>query len=152
MAFLISKCLNAGDILLDFQATSAVEAIRAVAEQLADSPHVLNIERLTDDIRAREEVESTYLGNGIAFPHARSEHVKELVIAVGRSNEGVRFENCGETVHLLFVIGTPKRLAKEYLAVVGALARLTKDGSVRRALMEVETADAFLEVVKKNES
>ncbi|MES2310449.1 MAG: hypothetical protein V4507_16470, partial [Verrucomicrobiota bacterium] len=58
---------------------------------------------------------------------ARTDHLKGMVLAAGRSADGVFFENAKSTVRLIFVIGTPRRMATEYLSVVGGLARLLRD-------------------------
>jgi mannitol/fructose-specific phosphotransferase system IIA component (Ntr-type) len=80
----------------------------------------------------------------VAFPHARTDHVKRLVLAVGRSQAGVNFENGGENIHFIFVIGTPRRMVTEYLALVGAMARILRQDEVREKLMQVKTAEEFL--------
>ena len=41
---------------------------------------------------------AVYRGNGIALPHARTEHVKRIVVAVGRSDSGINFDDKGEIV------------------------------------------------------
>ena len=87
---------------------------------------MINFKGFYDELLARERVEPTTLGNGVAFPHARTDHVKRLVLAVGRSVSGVNFETSGETIHFIFVIGTPRRMVTEYLALVGAMARLLR--------------------------
>jgi mannitol/fructose-specific phosphotransferase system IIA component (Ntr-type) len=80
----------------------------------------------------------------VAFPHARTDHVKRLVLAVGRSRSGVNFENGGENIHFIFVIGTPRRMVTEYLALVGAMARILRQDEVREKLMQVKTPEEFL--------
>ena len=95
---------------------------------------------------ARERLEATSLGYGVAFPHARTDHVKKMVLAVGRSIPGVLFENSGETIHFIFVIGTPRRMVTEYLALVGAMARLLRNEEVRKKLMAAKTPEEFAAV------
>jgi mannitol/fructose-specific phosphotransferase system IIA component (Ntr-type) len=99
---------------------------------------------------ARERVEATSLGNGVAFPHARTDHVKRLVLAVGRSVEGVTFETGGEKIHFIFVIGTPRRMVTEYLALVGAMARLLRNEEVRVKLLSAQTAEDFLAALSED--
>ena len=107
---------------------------------------MINFRSFYDELLARERLEATSLGNGVAFPHARTDHVKKMVLAVGRSRPGVLFENSGETIHLIFVIGTPRRMVTEYLALVGAMARLLRKDEVRKMLMEAKTPEEFAAV------
>jgi mannitol/fructose-specific phosphotransferase system IIA component (Ntr-type) len=67
-----------------------------------------------------------------------------MVLAIGRSTTGVWFENSGQSVKLIFVIGTPKRMVTDYLSVVGGLARLLKDSSTREKLISAPTVEEFI--------
>jgi mannitol/fructose-specific phosphotransferase system IIA component (Ntr-type) len=103
------------------------------------------------ELLAREQIETTCV-NEIAFPHARTDHVKSMVLSVGRSKKGVWFENAGQMVKLIFVIGTPKRMVTEYLSVVGGLARLLKDKEIREQLLEASTPAEFVDVIARGEN
>ena len=69
-------------------------------------------------------------------------------MAVGRSREGVVFADGKETVHFLFVIGTPPDRVPPYLALVGYLARQLKDEKIRAKLLAAATAEDFLDVLR----
>ena len=133
-------------VLLDLKETKRTAAIHEVAKLLEKDPEILNFHSFYDELLARERLEATSLGNGVAFPHARTDHVKKMVLAVGRSQPGVFFENSGETIHFIFVIGTPRRMVTEYLALVGAMARLLRNDGVRQKLMEAKTPEEFAAV------
>lgn len=130
-------------VLLDLKETKRTAAIHEVAKLLEKDPEILNFHSFYDELLARERLEATSLGNGVAFPHARTDHVKKMVLAVGRSRAGVFFENSGETIHFIFVIGTPRRMVTEYLALVGAMARLLRNEGVRQKLMDAKTPEEF---------
>ncbi|KRO59856.1 MAG: hypothetical protein ABR82_04945, partial [Verrucomicrobia subdivision 6 bacterium BACL9 MAG-120507-bin52] len=119
-------------------------AIHRVAALLEKDEGVIQFRGFYDELLARERLEATSLGNGVAFPHARTDHVKRLVLAVGRSVEGVQFENAGEKIHFIFVIGTPRRMVTEYLALVGVMARLLRQDDVRAKLLAAKTAEEFM--------
>jgi mannitol/fructose-specific phosphotransferase system IIA component (Ntr-type) len=140
----LAELLQPSHILLDLQETKRTAAIHKVASLLEKDEGVIEFKGFYDELLARERVEATSLGNGVAFPHARTDHVKRLVLAVGRSQEGVNFENGGESIHFIFVIGTPRRMVTEYLALVGAMARILRQDEVREKLMQVKTPEEFL--------
>ena len=133
-------------VLLDLKETKRTAAIHEVAKLLEKDPDILNFQSFYDELLARERLEATSLGYGVAFPHARTDHVKKMVLAVGRSTAGVLFENSGETIHFIFVIGTPRRMVTEYLALVGAMARLLRNEETRKKLMEAKTPEQFAAV------
>ena len=140
----LAELLQPAHILLDLNETKRTVAIHRVAALLEKDEGVIHFQGFYDELLARERVEATSLGNGVAFPHARTDHVKRLVLAVGRSKEGLSFDQAGEKIHFIFVIGTPRRMVTEYLALVGAMARLLRQDEVREKLMAAKSPEEFL--------
>lgn len=148
----ISSLLESSNLKLNVKATKRVDAIEEVASQLKGSDLILDYKKFWDELLEREKIEPTVLGHEIALPHARTDALKDMVLAAGRSTEGVHFENCNQTVKLIFVIGTPKRMVTEYLAVVGGLARLLKDEETRKQLLEADSKENFFDLLRSAES
>lgn len=120
-------------------------AVAEIAELLRGDAALTDFDGFSAALRAREELESTCLGNGIAFPHARTDALKGMVLAAGCSVAGVLNARAGnQTEHLIFVIGTPQRMVTEYLAAVGALARLLKEEALRNKLLSAKTGEEFV--------
>ncbi len=133
-------------VKLDLPASfNETEAISTVAGLLDGHPDLIGDPAdFRNAVLEREKLSPTALGHGVAFPHARTPQVKQIVLAVGRSREGVLFEQAGQRVHLLFVIGTPFNKVPEYLAVVGRLVRLLKSDVVRENMLSAATVEEFL--------
>jgi mannitol/fructose-specific phosphotransferase system IIA component (Ntr-type) len=146
MASQLAQLLDPARIALDLHSTKRTAALNEVARLLDGHPDVTNFQGFYNDLLARERLDTTCLGNEIALPHARTEHVKKIVMAVGRSEQGVFFENGNQTVRLMFVLGTPKSNPGDYLQLVGLLCRLFKDPANRAALMHAPTPEAFVQV------
>jgi mannitol/fructose-specific phosphotransferase system IIA component (Ntr-type) len=152
MSVRISQLLDPSRVVLDLQTTRRTQAIHEVAKRLEGLPQIVNFGGFYTELLARERLDTTCIGNEVALPHARTDHATEIVMAAGRSLGGVNFENCNQTVRLLFVLATPRNRALEYLQVVGALCRLLKDSSTRSALMEATTPEAFLSAIVEAET
>lgn len=151
MATRLSKLLDPARITLAVQSTKRTTALNEVARLLETHPDVANFQGFYNELLARERLDTTCLGNEVALPHARTEHVKKIVLAVGRSDAGVLFENSNQTVRLMFVLGTPKSNPTDYLILVGALCRLIKDAPHREALLAAPTPEAFIATVRELE-
>ena len=147
----ISSLLKPEQIKMELAEQKRSEAINEVAELLRSNPNVTNFDGFYEELLARERIESTCLGNEIAFPHARTDSLKGMVLAIGRSTKGVWFENSGQSVKLIFVIGTPKRMVTDYLSVVGGLARLLKDASTREQLVNALNVEEFIATLTQAE-
>ena len=148
----ISSLLKPEQIKMELAQQERCNAINEVAQLLQSTPNVTNFAGFYEELLARERIESTCLGNEIAFPHARTDSLKGMVLAIGRSTQGVWFENSGQSVKLIFVIGTPKRMVTDYLSVVGGLARLLKDASTREHLISAPTVEEFIGTLTQAES
>ena len=147
MASLLAQYLDPALIALDLQNTKRTAAINEVARLLEGHPDVTSYAGLYNDLLARERLDTTCLGNEIAIPHARTEHVSRIVMAVGRSGPGVWFENSRQTVRLMFVLGTPKSNPVDYLQLVGLLCRLLKEPANRSALLQASSPEAFVQAL-----
>ncbi len=147
MAGRLSQLLDPSRIALNVQSTKRTVALNEVARLLDGHPDVTNFQGFYNELLARERLDTTCLGNEIALPHARTEHVKKIVMAVGRSTAGIHFENSNQNVRLMFVLGTPKSNPGDYLQVVSALCKIFKDPANREALMSASTPEAFVQTI-----
>ncbi len=147
MAGLLRTLIDPSRIVLAVRSTRRTTALNEVARQLDGHPLVANYAGFYQELLARDRLDTTCLGNEIALPHARTEHVSGLVLAIGRSPAGVNFEKDNQTVRLLFVLGTPKHNPMAYLQVVSTLCKIFKDAANREALLAADTPEAFAEVL-----
>jgi mannitol/fructose-specific phosphotransferase system IIA component (Ntr-type) len=146
MAGRISSLLDPARITLAVQATERIAALHEIALLFAGHPALTNFDGFCGDLLARDRLDTTNLGNGIAVPHARTEHVDHIVLAVGRSALGIPFEG-GETVRLMFMLGTPNSSPGDYLQVLGALCKILKAPANRAALISVPTPADFIAAI-----
>ncbi len=148
----ITALLHPSRITLQVQGTKRTAALNEVARLLDGHPDVANFGGFYDELLARDRLDTTCLGNAVALPHARTEHVRQIVLAVGRSDAGIPFDATGAIVKLFFVLGTPKSKPGDYLAVVSALCKLLRDPADRATLLSAPTPEAFIAAVSAIEA
>lgn len=136
---------------LDVSAADAAEAIQQLAGGLAADPAVRDGARLVADIQARENVLTTYVGEGVALPHARTDAVDARVVAVGRSPAGVPFGPKRDSAHLIILVGCPRAEISAYLQFSKFLLRRLREPKVRAELMAARDADTFLRLLELGE-
>ena len=144
MAIALAELIDPEQIELNLRARTQADAVRELVDVLATAGRIENVDKFLDELRAREAVNSTYAADGIAFPHARTKMVEEIVLAIGRSESGVAWTGKGEIAHLIFLLAVPERLISDYLVVVGAIARITKDRPLRTLLLHAESVQEFV--------
>jgi mannitol/fructose-specific phosphotransferase system IIA component (Ntr-type) len=151
MAVSIAQLLDPSRVALEIRETRRSPAIHEVARMLEGNPDLTNFPAFYNELLARERVEPTCIGNEVALPHARTEHATRIVLAVGRSSQGVVFDSSGQLVRLIFVIATPKSQPMEYLLLVGHLCRLLKEPSLRDSLMSAAVPAEFISAISTAE-
>ncbi|MDX2225569.1 MAG: PTS sugar transporter subunit IIA [Verrucomicrobiae bacterium] len=149
----IAELLKPEFIQLNLTSGKKCQAIREVADLVQNDPRILDFKKFYEELLARERSNTTSLGHELAFPHARIEQLSDMVVAIGRSLEGVDFEETGNPdVKLIFVIGTPKRMVTDYLRLVGSLARILKQVDVRQRLLKAQNTGEFISIIDEAES
>jgi mannitol/fructose-specific phosphotransferase system IIA component (Ntr-type) len=149
MPALLSEILDPKLVVLDLREQTAAEAILEIVERLRDNGLVQDFYKLADAVMEREGRSSTNTGEGVAFPHARTDLVDRLVLGIGRSKPGIPFGYSSEPVHLIFLVGVPQRMVTDYLVCVGALARVVRDKARRDAILATESAEEFVELLRE---
>ncbi len=148
----IAALLSVDYINLAVQSSSKSGALREVASLLAKGGCVKDFDAFFKEILERERVSNTALGHDVAIPHARTDQCSQILVAVGRSAEGIDFEaKDGQPVRLIFLIGTPKQMVTDYLRVVGNLARLLRQDDLRQRLLEAPDAATFIQTIAEAE-
>ena len=147
----ITPLLDPARVVLHLQSTKRTAALNEIARLLVDHPQVGNHAGFYEELLARDRLDTTCLGNGVALPHARTEHVKEIVLAVGRSDTGITVDEKSEPVRLFFMLGTPKSKPGDYLAIVSSLCRILREAATREALLTATTPEEFISVIRAAE-
>ena len=147
MAIALSDLLDEKQVILRLRSRKLPNALREIIQVLTKSRKIDDAERFLEQVLAREQEHPSAVENGVAFPHARSDLVDEIIIGIGRSRAGIPIGADQQRARLIFVIGVPERLVNDYLICVGTLARLVKDEAVRSSLLHAETSREFIDAL-----
>ncbi|MDT8369895.1 MAG: PTS sugar transporter subunit IIA [Longimicrobiales bacterium] len=134
-------------VVLDLAAGGKDELLRELVATLALDENSEEI--LFKTIKRRENLGSTGIGKGIAIPHCRSLVVNRLHLVYGRKVEGVEFNAIDKAPvhHLFLIVAPPLEVSNQYLPVLGRIAQFAKDPEVPRQLLEIDSPEAFLELL-----
>jgi len=129
---------------------------KLVLEELIDAakqhnPHI-DSDRLMKVLLERERLGSTGIGDGIAIPHGKLRDIDDLVLSFGRSSEGIDFESMdGKPVHLFFLLVAPEACAGIHLRALAKIARLLKNGTVRKRLAKVDNREDIFSIIQQED-
>lgn len=122
--------------IVTLKSSTKDEALRELVEVLATSPTVTDKEDLMRAVFEREKLMSTGLGIEVALPHVKIASVKDFVIAVGISPEGIDFDSLDEQpVRIIVMIGANDKQAGEFLKVLAQLVLKLKNKEFRKSML-----------------
>jgi len=146
----LSKFCEESLVSFHMKAATKGAVIDELVNLAATSNMVKDHDQLLADIREREELVTTGVGYGVAFPHAKTRSVKGIVIAFGRSDTGVDFDAMDhKPVNLFFLIAAPEDAIGAHLNVMARLSFLMKSVENRQKLMEASSPGDVLALIDK---
>src|SRR5438093_13507803 len=119
MAIALSELLDEKQVILRLRSRKLPNALREIIQVLAQNGKIDDAEIFLEEVLAREQAHPSVVENSVAFPHARTDLVAEIVIGIGRSRAGIPIGAHQQRARLIFVIGVPERLLNDYLICVG---------------------------------
>lgn len=147
---MLCELVQEGLIITELRSKHKDEVLEEMGNLFGRAGIVNDLNQLLKTIKQREEIESTGIGEGVAIPHARSNAVKQLTVAFGRSEEGVEFESLdGKPVHLIFMIVAPDNVHREYLQAVAKIARLLRIRDLKQRLRQAKSEEEVLGVIRE---
>lgn len=150
---MLATLLASSRIRVGLHTTSKSAVLADLVDLAATSEAVRDADRLLEAIEAREARLSTGVGQGIAFPHARTGAVTETVVVFATLAEPVDFESLdGEPVRLVLLLAGPEREPKGHLRLLSRASRLFSDPAIRERLLEAGAPDEVLEVFTEAET
>jgi PTS system nitrogen regulatory IIA component len=144
--------------MVDISEKSVLLEIRArnkdgVLQELAAAVHrecpQADFETICRLLRERENIGTTGVGNGVAIPHARVNHLDHIHLGFGRSHEGIGFEAVdNQPVHCIVMILFPADKPDDYLRTLGSVSRSLKKPDIRRQLRAAETRTGIVKILR----
>lgn len=134
----VSTCLS-------LSAMEEAAALREVTKLLHHDSRIINWEQFSQAILEQSSFPLCIdEKKSVVIYHTRTNAVQDLVMAVGRSSDGIFFKGHTNPISLIFVIGIPNALNNEYLRMMGTIARLCKDSSLLKKLLSSKTTEEFM--------
>ncbi|MFE5537881.1 fructose-specific PTS transporter subunit EIIC [Streptomyces sp. NPDC056492] len=147
----LSGYLTARTVKTELASGSKEAAIREMAEMLAATGNVRDVDELVRVALAREAQGTTGLGESIAIPHAKTDAVSRPTVGFARSGAGIEWGSLdGTKARLVFMISVPEAAAgDEHLRILALLSRKLMDGDFRERLGSAPDTPAVLEVLRE---
>ena len=148
----LPDALTAGGVYSDLKGTDKSSVLKSLVDVMR-LPRGADREMMHHFLMAREELESTGIGDGIAIPHARNPmvlHGARPMVALGFLAQPVDFGAIdGKPVHTLFLVVSPT--ARAHLHLISRVAYALKHEGFRRAVLAKESLETLLKEARQME-
>jgi len=104
-------------------------------------------------VLVREQTKSTGIGSGIAIPHGKCKAVKELVIAIGITDEPIDFQSVdGKPVTIVILLVSPADQTGPHIQALARISRLMLDEQFKQSLEKASSAEQVYELLNNKEN
>ena len=111
-------------ILTEFKSTEKEDAINELIDLYKNDDKVTDIEQVRKSVLDREKIMSTGVGKGFAIPHGKTNAVKDILAAFGKSDEPIDYEALdGKPVNLIFLLVGKDNLVSSHIKLLSRISR-----------------------------
>ena len=140
--------LDPGLMIPELKADNKIAAIKELIDRLYHQGVVRDSLSFFQAVLGRENIESTILGD-VAMPHARSQAVNRLGLALGVARMPIDYPSGDDrqAVQIICLIAVPAHAPDSYLALLGALARTFRHGDLIGSLLQARTPEELCDLL-----
>lgn len=136
-------------MIADLKSSTPVDAINELATVMEQNRFVSNAGTLTAMAAERESVLSTAMGDDVAFPHVRGVEGGGLVLALGISKDGIKWDDDGNLVHIVCFSVIPVAVSAFYLRLMSSLTEAFSGKAAKKSLIACADSESLWKVLNK---
>lgn len=140
----VTKIIEGSYILLNLKAENKEEAISEMLIYAESKGLRINIDKTINFMYKKEEIITSGLGYGVAFPHVRTSEVEEDKLIFAVSKEGLNYYALdNKPVHLLAMFLTPAGKNEKYLNLLSIFTKVSRLSMYTVLLLESRKEEEF---------
>ncbi len=148
----ITRLLSPDSIRVGLEGSTKTEILESLILTLEDNPAVLDLDRVREDVLAREGIMSTGVGQGLGLPHAKTSGVSETTAAFAVTAESIDYRAIDQQpVRLIFLLLGPETSRSQHIKILSRISRLMNREQIRESLLEAATPEEVLEIFSEGE-
>lgn len=148
----LSEIIDEDSIIPELTARDKKGVLEELAEAVTHQQPSLDKGSLVKILLERERLGSTGIGDGVAIPHGKFHGLRAPVIIFGRSRMGLDFDSMdGEPAYLFFLLVAPEDSASIHLKALAKIAKILKNSTYRRILMDAPTKNDIYQFLMQND-
>ena len=148
----ISELLKKDAIITDLSSESKDATLSELTTALIAAHPKVDHAKVVRVLEERETLGSTGIGDGIAIPHGKVSDIDQMLIAFGRSKDGIDFDSMdGKPAHIFFLLLAPEGSVNTHLKALARISKLLKNQDIRSRLLNAESTEDIIQTIKEGE-
>jgi CBS domain containing-hemolysin-like protein/mannitol/fructose-specific phosphotransferase system IIA component (Ntr-type) len=144
----LGDAMTAGRIVVNISAPGIMEAITQILKRIDAAELPLPREKVIRAVLDHEAAFSTYIGHGLAVPHARFEGIEAPTVIFAQTKEGIPVPNSAEKIHLIFMLLTPQSAPQFQVRLLARISGLMQSEYFVECLSTYDNPPAIMEVIR----
>jgi mannitol/fructose-specific phosphotransferase system IIA component (Ntr-type) len=144
----LADTIDPARIVLGLRADSMRDAIQQILTSIPREELPADPKTIIAATLQREAAMATYVGRGLAIPHARIDGIDKPILVLARSDEGVPIENSNERAVLIFLLLTPSGMPRIQTRLLADIAGLFGSDFMTERLRKAKTPPEIIEAIR----
>ena len=138
-----SSFFRPSEVICQTQETNRDKVLMEMLRLLARHRNVTDVDGAFKAVLEREKDMPTIVAPGMAMPHARIDGIRDIIVSVATSRQGIVYDprRPDERVKLLVLTLAPKASPGAYLQAIACVAGICRDPSTAQIVASLPTAD-----------
>ncbi|MGB5195966.1 MAG: PTS sugar transporter subunit IIA [Candidatus Deferrimicrobium sp.] len=149
---ILSNLISPRGIVIWNQPVRKEIALRTLVDAAVEGRGIGDPATILELVLKREEEGSTFFNEGVAFPHTRVENLKNPVVAMGVTRQGVEDLSLEKPVEYIFLVLTPAESPDIQVRILGILARVSRNRHLLLKIQSCRTPEEVLSAIREWES
>lgn len=149
----INDVLKKESVIPNLYSKTKSEVIRELSDKVATIYPNFNRDNLISVLLEREKLCSTAVDEGVAIPHGKMSGISSIIVAFGRSIEGIDFESLdGNPTHLFILLIAPENSSGVHLKILARISRIFKNPDFRSRITKAGSQDEIYELILQEDA
>jgi len=138
-----SSFFRPSEVICQTEETDRDKVLMDMLRLLARRHNITDVDGAFKAVLEREKDMPTVVAPGMAMPHARIEGIRDIVVSVATSRQGIVYDSRrpDERIKLLVLTLAPKASPGAYLQAIACVAGICRDPSTAQIVASLPTAD-----------
>lgn len=149
----ITDVLQTASVAVHQHINTKSDALHFMIDMLQTRGGIADASKVENLIFERENIMSTGVGKGFAFPHAKTDAVMQPIGALITLDEPVEYQALdNKPVNIIFMLLGQENAVGTHLRLLSRISRLMNSDDFRERLLKASSANEVIEMISEEES